>query len=179
MGATSQPLCLTLEPPETPPLAQLDPVAASALHRLLSTHQAQPGLPASAALRAWARVEVTGDADPARALARSVVLSAAMQHAPEDLVVAALVSRETRSEWEWLKWLPHALSPRERDAVGPVRLVGESVHDLLPLLPPEIVERPRFGPSEQADAAARAARRRRRRRAAGQPGGHPGRRARG
>ena len=150
MGTTSQPLCLTLEPPETPPLAQLDPVAASALHRLLSTHQAQPGLPASAALRAWARVEVTGDADPARALARSVVLSAAMQHAPEDLVVAALVSRETRSEWEWLKWLPHALSPRDRDAVGPVRLVGESVHDLLPLLPPEIVERPRFGPSEQA-----------------------------
>jgi S-DNA-T family DNA segregation ATPase FtsK/SpoIIIE len=149
MGATSQPLCLTLEPPETPPLAQLDPVAASALHRLLSTHQVQPGLPASAALRAWARVEVTGDADPARALARSVVLSAAMQHAPEDLVVAALVSRETRSEWEWLKWLPHALSPRDRDAVGPVRLVGESVHDLLPLLPPEIVERPRFGPSEQ------------------------------
>ena len=150
MGATSQPLCLTLEPPETPPLAQLDPVAASALHRLLSTHQVQPGLPASAALRAWARVEVTGDADPARALARSIVLSAAMQHAPEDLVVAALVSRESRSEWEWLKWLPHALSPRERDAVGPVRLVGESVHDLLPLLPPEIVERPRFGPSEQA-----------------------------
>ncbi|HET7820979.1 MAG TPA: type VII secretion protein EccCa [Ornithinibacter sp.] len=150
MGATAQPLCLTLEPPETPPLAQLDPVAASALHRLLSTHQVQPGLPASAALRAWARVEVTGDADPARALARSLVLSAAMQHAPEDLVVAALVSRETRSEWEWLKWLPHALSPRDRDAVGPVRLVGESVHDLLPLLPPEIVERPRFGPSEQA-----------------------------
>jgi S-DNA-T family DNA segregation ATPase FtsK/SpoIIIE len=150
MGATSQPLCLTLEPPETPPLAQLDPVAASALHRLLSTHQVQPGLPASAALRAWARVEVTGDADPARALARSVVLSAAMQHAPEDLVVAALVSREARSEWEWLKWLPHALSPRDRDAVGPVRLVGESVHDLLPLLPPEIVERPRFGPSERA-----------------------------
>ena len=150
MGATAQPLCLTLEPPETPPLAQLDPVAASALHRLLSTHQVQPALPASAALRAWARVEVTGDADPARALARSLVLSAAMQHAPEDLVVAALVSRETRSEWEWLKWLPHALSPRDRDAVGPVRLVGESVHDLLPLLPPEIVERPRFGPSEQA-----------------------------
>ena len=150
MGCTSQPLCLTLEPPETPPLAQLDPVAASALHRLLSTHQVQPGLPASAALRAWAQVEVTGDADPARSLARSVVLSAAMQHAPEDLVVAALVSREARSEWEWLKWLPHALSPRERDAVGPVRLVGESVHDLLPLLPQEIVERPRFGPSDRA-----------------------------
>ena len=150
MGTTAQPLCLTLEPPETAPLAQLDPVAASALHRLLSTHRVQPGLPASAALRAWSHVEVTGDADPARALARSLVLAAAMQHAPDDLVVAALVSREARSEWEWLKWLPHALSPRERDAVGPVRLVGESVHDLLSLLPLEIVERPRFGPSDQA-----------------------------
>jgi S-DNA-T family DNA segregation ATPase FtsK/SpoIIIE len=149
MGTTAQPLCLELEPPETAPLAQLDPVAASGLHRLLSTHSVQPGLPASAALRAWPRIEVTGDADPARSLARSVVLSAAMQHAPEDLVIAALVSREARAEWEWLKWLPHALSPRERDAVGPVRLVGESVHDLLPLLPHEIVERPRFGPSDR------------------------------
>lgn len=149
MGTTAQPLAIELEPPETAPLAQLDPVAASALHRLLSTHRVQPGLPASAALRAWPRVEVIGDAEPARALARSVVLSAAMQHAPEDLVVAALVSREARAEWEWLKWLPHALSPRERDAVGPVRLVGESVHDLLPLLPQEIVERPRFGPSDR------------------------------
>lgn len=149
MGTTSQPLCLELVPPETAPLAQLDPVAASALHRLLSTHRVQPGLPASAALRAWPHIEVTGDADPARALARAVVLSAAMQHAPEDLVVAALVSREARAEWEWLKWLPHALSPRERDAVGPVRLVGESIHDLLPLLPHEIVERPRFGPTDR------------------------------
>ncbi|MGL5818199.1 MAG: type VII secretion protein EccCb, partial [Phycicoccus sp.] len=35
------------------------------------------------------------------------------------------------------------------DAVGPVRLVGESVHDLLPLLPLELVERPRFGPGER------------------------------
>ncbi|MBM6404226.1 type VII secretion protein EccCa [Phycicoccus sp. CSK15P-2] len=149
MGTTSQPLCLELEAPETAPLAQLDPVAASALHRFLATHRVQPGLPASAALRSWPHVEVTGDADPARSLARSVVLSAAMQHAPEDLVVAALVSREARAEWEWLKWLPHALSPRERDAVGPVRLVGESVHDLLALLPQEIVERPRFGPSDR------------------------------
>ncbi|MEO5608413.1 MAG: type VII secretion protein EccCa [Ornithinibacter sp.] len=149
MGTTAQPLCLTLEPPETPPLAQLDPVAASALHRLLSTHHVQPGLAASAALRAWAHVEVTGDVGPARSLARSMVLSAALQHAPDDLVIAALVSREARSDWEWLKWLPHALSPREHDAVGPVRLVGESVHDLLPLLQHDFVERPRFGPSEQ------------------------------
>jgi DNA segregation ATPase FtsK/SpoIIIE, S-DNA-T family len=150
MGSTAQPLCLELEPPDTAPLAQLDPVAASGLHRLLSTHQVQPGLPASVALRSWARIEVTGDVEPARALARSVILQAAIHHAPDDLVVAAVVSREARSEWEWLKWLPHTLSTREKDSVGPVRIVGESMHDLLPLLPQDIVERPRFGPSERA-----------------------------
>ena len=150
MGATSQPLCLTLEPPETPPLAQLDPVAASALHRLLSTHQVQPGLPASAALRAWARVEVTGDADPARALARSIVLSAAMQHAPGGprrgragvarvpLGVGVAQVAAARTE-------PARARRRRAGAAG--RRVGARP---AAAAAPEIVERPRFGPSEQA-----------------------------
>ena len=67
MGTTSQPLCLTLEPAETPPLAQLDPVAASALHRLLTTHRVQHGLPASVSLSAWARVAGHRRGRPARA----------------------------------------------------------------------------------------------------------------
>ena len=152
MGTTSQPLCLTLEPAETPPLAQLDPVAASALHRLLTTHRVQHGLPASVSLSAWARVQVTGEASPARALARSLVVNAAVMHSPESLVVAALVGPDAREEWDWLKWLPHALSPRERDAIGPMRLVAESVDELLELLPDDITDRPRFGPTSQPPA---------------------------
>ena len=150
MGTTSQPLCLTLEPPETPPLAQLDPVAASALHRLLSTHRVQPGLPASAALRAWAHVEVTGDADPARALARSVVLSAAMQHAPEDLVVAASSRARRARSGSGSSGCRTRSARASATPSGRCGSSGESVHDLLPLLPQEIVERPRFGPSDQA-----------------------------
>ncbi|CAN7386916.1 type VII secretion protein EccCa [Knoellia sp. LjRoot47] len=149
MGTTSQPLCLTLEPAETPPLAQLDPVAASGLHRLLTTHRVQHGLPASVSLTAWARVQVTGEAGPARALARSLVVNAAVMHSPDTLVVAALVGPDAREEWDWLKWLPHALSPRERDAIGPMRLVAESVDELLELLPDDVTDRPRFGPSAQ------------------------------
>jgi len=152
MGTTSQPLCLTLEPAETPPLAQLDPVAASGLHRLLTTHRVQHGLPASVSLPAWARVQVTGEAPPARALARALVVNAAVMHSPESLVVAALVGPDAREEWDWLKWLPHALSPRERDAVGPMRLVAESVDELLELLPDDVTDRPRFGPSAQHPA---------------------------
>ena len=152
MGTTSQPLCLTLEPAETPPLAQLDPVAASALHRLLTTHRVQHGLPASVSLPAWARVQVTGEAGPSRALARALVVNAAVMHSPDQLIVAALTGPDARAEWDWLKWLPHALSPRERDAVGPSRLVAESVDELLELLPDDVTDRPRFGPSGQRPA---------------------------
>ena len=81
-GRTNQPLCITLEAPDTPPMAQLDPVAASALHRLLSTHRVQPDLPASVSLPYFSRIEVTGDAEPARALARSLIAAATAQPFP-------------------------------------------------------------------------------------------------
>ena len=68
---TSQPLALDLVPPETAPIEQLDPVAASALHRLLVVHRVQPNLPPpstcapSAAWRSPARPTTPGRS-PAR-----------------------------------------------------------------------------------------------------------------
>ncbi|NKF34504.1 hypothetical protein HER21_49685, partial [Pseudomonas sp. BGM005] len=41
VGTSDQPLCITLEAPELPPLAQLDPVAASAAYRFMLTHEMQ------------------------------------------------------------------------------------------------------------------------------------------
>ncbi|HET8765774.1 MAG TPA: FtsK/SpoIIIE domain-containing protein, partial [Pedococcus sp.] len=149
-GRTNQPLCITLEAPDTPPMAQLDPVAASALHRLLSTHRVQPDLPASVSLPYFSRIEVTGDAEPARALARSLIAAATTQHAPDQLQVAVVAGADALPEWEWVKWLPHAHSQRERDGVGPARMVASSLSDLEPMLPAELRERPRFGFSETA-----------------------------
>lgn len=147
-GRTNQPLCITLEAPDTPPMAQLDPVAASALHRLLSTHRIQPDLPASVSLPYFSRIEVTGDAEPARALARSIIAAATTQHAPDQLQVAVVAGADALAEWEWVKWLPHAHSQRERDGVGPARMVATSLSDLEPMLPAELRERPRFGYSD-------------------------------
>ena len=42
------------------PVDQVDPAAASALHRLLVVHRLQPDLPASVDLRAFDRIEVCG-----------------------------------------------------------------------------------------------------------------------
>ena len=148
-GLCSQPLSTELVPPESAPVDQVDPAAASALHRLLVVHRVQPNLPASIDLRAFDRVEVCGPEAEARAAARAMILSATAFHNPDQLVVAVLSSEQNLTHWDWIKWLPHAQSAREVDAVGPMRLVTTSIDDLGNLLPPDLSDRPRFGADER------------------------------
>ncbi|GAB2870687.1 type VII secretion protein EccCa [Nocardioides pacificus] len=148
-GLCSQQLSLELVPPESAPVDQVDPVAASALHRLLVVHRLQPRLPASIDLRAFDRVEICGDEEEARALARAVICSAAAFHSPEQLVLAVLSSEANLAHWDWVKWLPHAQSAQHSDAVGPMRMVTTSLDDLGALLPPDLGDRPRFGADER------------------------------
>jgi DNA segregation ATPase FtsK/SpoIIIE, S-DNA-T family len=148
-GVCSQPLSLELVPPDSAPIEQVDPAAASALHRLLAVHRVQPNLPASVDLRAFDRVELCGAEDEARSLARAMICSAAAFQSPENLAIAVLASEDTLAQWDWVKWLPHALSAHGSDAVGPRRMVSTSLTDLAALLPPDLAERPRFGADER------------------------------
>ena len=148
-GLGAQPLSLELVPPESAAIGQVDPAAASALHRLLVVHRLQPDLPASIDLRAFDRVEVCGGEDEARSLARAMICSATAFHNPEQLIVAVLTSEANLTHWDWVKWLPHARSARRSDAVGPMRMVTTSLDGLGALLPPDLGERPRFGADER------------------------------
>ncbi|HEX5534535.1 MAG TPA: type VII secretion protein EccC, partial [Actinomycetales bacterium] len=145
-GVSPQPLSLRLVAPETAPIDQLDPVAASALHRLLVTHGIQPDLPAALDLKSFPFIEVAGDEDAARALARAMITSAAAFQSPDSVRVAVLCDEESLRHWEWLKWLPHAGSPHERDGAGPSRMVSSHWEDLASLLPADLTDRPRFSP---------------------------------
>ena len=109
-GVCHQPLSLELIPPESAPIDQVDPAAASALHRLLVVHRLQPDLPASIDLRAFDRVEICGPEEPARSLARAMICSATAFHSPEHLVVAVLTTEQNLAHWDWVKWLPHGQS---------------------------------------------------------------------
>ncbi|MFI2754400.1 type VII secretion protein EccCa [Cellulomonas sp. P22] len=149
LGLGAQPLCLELDAPETAPLAQLDPVAASAAHRFLVTHRVQRDVPVGIDLGSVARVEVTGGEDEARALARALVSQLAAFHSPEHLQVAVLTSERNAAAWDWTKWLPHTHSARVRDAVGPARMIGTALTDVEGLLPEDLRDRPRFGPGAQ------------------------------
>ncbi len=148
-GVCHQPLSLELVPPESAPIDQVDPAAASALHRLLVVHRLQPDLPASIDLRAFDFIEICADEEPARATARAVLCSAAAFHSPNQLVIAVLTEETNLADWDWIKWLPHAQSTRESDAVGPVRMVTTSLDELASLLPTDLAERPRFGAEQR------------------------------
>ena len=148
LGLSDQPLCLVLEPPETAPLAQLDPVAASAAHRFMVTHQVQHDIPLAIDLRSAARLEITGDEAEVRAMARAMVSHLAAFHSPEHLKIAVLAGRSALADWDWAKWLPHTQSTRARDAVGPARMIASSLNDLEDLLPEGLPDRPRFGQSD-------------------------------
>ncbi len=148
-GVCAQPLALELVPPESAPIDDVDPAAASALHRLLVVHRLQPDLPASIDLRAFDRVEICGDEEEARRLARALICSATAFHSPDNLVVAVLASDHHLAHWDWVKWLPHAQSSQQSDAVGPMRMVTTSLADLATLLPPDLSDRPRFGADER------------------------------
>jgi DNA segregation ATPase FtsK/SpoIIIE, S-DNA-T family len=148
-GVCHQPLSLELLPPESAPIDQVDPAAASALHRLLVVHRLQPDLPASVDLRAFDRIEVCGPEEPARSLARAMICSATAFHAPEHLVVAVLCSEQSLTHWDWVKWLPHGQSAQQSDAVGARRMVSTSLDELAAMLPADLAERPRFGAEER------------------------------
>lgn len=148
-GTCTQPLSTELVPPQNAPVDQVDPAAASALHRLLVVHRLQPDLPANIDLRAFDRIELCGDEEAVRGLARAMVCSATAFHSPEHLVVAVLASEAHLIHWDWLKWLPSAQSGRESDAVGPRRMVTTSLDELASLLPADLGDRPRFGTDER------------------------------
>jgi S-DNA-T family DNA segregation ATPase FtsK/SpoIIIE len=130
VGLGPQELATPLVPPAATSLDKLEPMCALALRRFVTTYAHVPDLPVTMALNGFARVHVRGDADAGRALVRAVLAQATAFHAPDDMLVAVAVSTDRRPDWEWTKWLPHALHPVKTDALGALRLVSPTVAGL-------------------------------------------------
>ena len=134
-GVRRQPLSLALVAPEID-VETVDPVAASALHRLLGVHRRVADMPSTIDLTRTGRIEVCGPEEEARALGRAMICSAATFHAPEHLAIAVLASEHTLVHWDWIKWLPHARSTHRSDTVGAARQVATCHDDLAELTAP-------------------------------------------
>ncbi len=147
-GTTTWPSDLELVAPESNSAEPVDPAADSAVHRLVAVHQVQPDLPAVLDLRAFGRVELCGPPELTRAAARALITSATAFHDPEHLTLAVLADEHALAHWDWVKWLPHAASSAESDAVGPRRAVSTDLNELTRLLPSDLAERPAFGSTD-------------------------------
>ncbi|GAA0522721.1 type VII secretion protein EccCa [Saccharopolyspora thermophila] len=147
IGTGAQRPAITLVPPEAKPLERLEPLSALALRRFLTTYSAIPGLPLAMAVNGFNRIYVHGDRDRSAALVRAVLAQLASLHAPDDLRIAACPGADAQAQWEWLKWLPHALHPERTDAVGPLRLVAPSIVSIEAMIDDLLGKRTRFDPA--------------------------------
>ena len=145
VGTSDQPLCLKLEAPELPPVADLDPVSTTAAHRFILTHETQQDLPTFVRISHYAKVQLVGEqAESVRSMARAMVAHLASLQSPDELQIVIAAGSDSLVHWEWAKWLPHAQSTRMRDALGPARMIGTDLSVLTQMLPEEVRDRPRF-----------------------------------
>jgi S-DNA-T family DNA segregation ATPase FtsK/SpoIIIE len=147
IGLGAQTLATELIAPDTKPMEQLEPLSALALRRFITAYSSVPELPLAMAVNGFSRVYLRGG-DRVDGLVRAMVAQLATLQSPDDLRIAVCVSPERRGEWEWLKWLPHALHPERTDALGPVRLVAPTITMLEALLEDLLGDRPRFDPED-------------------------------
>ncbi len=66
-----------------------------------------------------------------RALARAMLLSAAVLHSPAEVTVTVLTTPGTEADWDWLRWLPHARQPDSHPGLVRVGNDADSVRQRL------------------------------------------------
>src|SRR5262249_6708278 len=134
IGLGQQRLALQMQAPQTKPVADLEPLCASALRRFLRAYTLIEDMPVAVYLRGFARISLDGQLEVTRALTRAVLAQLSTFHSCEDLRIVVFAGGDRLRHWEWTKWLPHAQHPEEFDAAGPVRLVGDNWAELERLL---------------------------------------------
>lgn len=94
-----------------------------------------PGCPVEVDLRDRPVVGIVGDRSAALALARSLLLQAAVLHGPADLTIDVCLDEAAAPRWAWTSWLPHtrvgvdAPAHRVRSGAAAVRAAAESLPD--------------------------------------------------
>ncbi|MFF7634562.1 type VII secretion protein EccCa [Kitasatospora sp. NPDC008050] len=147
IGTGPQRLATPLAPLSTKPVEDLEPLCAHALRRFIHAYGTLEDQPIAIHLRGFAQVLLRAD-DPstARAMVRAILAQLTVVHGPDELRIAIVAAPENRAQWEWAKWLPHALHPSESDGAGPLRLVAASLGEAEQLLGEEFTGRPGYEP---------------------------------
>lgn len=108
--------------PWEPPVDRMRCRAHPDLEAALRDHSAVDRCPIAARLGDGGVIGLVGHRGAALAVARSLVMQAAVLHGPADLAIAVLSDEGHGGEWDWVKWLPHV------EAAGGGRLLAGRPH---------------------------------------------------
>ena len=100
--------------PGHPPVAGDPRRWADPVVEIVERHRVAQG-PVLVALEPGRPLAVVGPASARRAVARSIVVQAAVSRGPADLRISTVVGRSRLDEWAWLRWLPHLGLPADGD----------------------------------------------------------------
>jgi S-DNA-T family DNA segregation ATPase FtsK/SpoIIIE len=146
IGTGSQLFAVKINPIQTKPVEDLEPLSARALRRFVHAHVTVPEQPVAVFLRAFAQVLLRGDPETTRAVARALLTQLFAFHSPDDVRIVVCCGPEAAPQWEWIKWLPHSQHLTESDAAGPARMVRPRLDNLVDLFGAQFAERPRHEP---------------------------------
>ncbi|MFI5494194.1 type VII secretion protein EccCa [Actinoplanes sp. NPDC051859] len=139
-----QRMSLRIAPVQSRPVEDLDPLTAHALRRFIRAYTTVADLPVTLYLRGFRAITMQGDVAVARDMTRALVAQLATFHAPDELTLVICADDAGRADWEWAKWLPHALHATDRDSAGPARLFCTGLDELDRLLGEDFTGRNRF-----------------------------------
>jgi S-DNA-T family DNA segregation ATPase FtsK/SpoIIIE len=146
IGTGPQLFAVKINPMQTKPVEDLEPLSARALRRFISAHATVSDQPVAVFLRGFAQIVLRGDPSLARAAARAAVAQLFTFHSPDDVRIAACCDEQSAADWEWIKWLPHSQHATEADAAGPVRALRPTLAEVVAMFGEEFAERPRHEP---------------------------------
>ena len=146
VGTGPQLFAVKINPIQTKPVEDLEPLCARALRRFVHAHATVQDQPVAVFMRGFAQIVLSGDTDAARGAARAMLAQLFTFHSPDDVRIAACCGEETAGYWEWIKWLPHSQHHFEGDAAGPLRALRPTLSEVTALFGQEFAERPRHEP---------------------------------
>ncbi|MEU4497346.1 type VII secretion protein EccCa [Streptomyces sp. NPDC023998] len=86
-------------------------------------------------------VSIVGDRDGVLRVARALLVHTTVLHAPDDVAIALGVPGERLENWEWAKWLPHALDTKDNDGPVAARRIAPSMPQLAGVLAQDLRRR--------------------------------------
>ncbi|SPT54330.1 DNA translocase FtsK [Actinomyces bovis] len=139
IGIADLPLPLAKLAQVTTP-AEIDPILLKQAQVVVDTHAVLPRAPFSLDLDCAGVVSVVGPLDATRALARTLLLQAAVLHAPEDLHIALAYNQSQADQWDCVSRLPHLRVHGAFDGPIALRRTAPDANSLSAILRPELVE---------------------------------------